>query len=125
MKIRLLLFAALIIIWGCSQPLDCRKFKEGTFIIHDGEHTNIIRRSAGMQSETLDTDKTVTFAVKWINDHTYTLTPQQDVFIKQPKLPRNALMTVTITRTDSNFYTETTTTNFSGMSQTNDVFKVD
>jgi len=99
---------------GCSQqPSDCRRFKEGTFTLTDKNNVYTIVRSGNWQLETKQgSGDTSTFAVDWIDDCTYKLTPYPSYFKKHPNESKDEMMKVTITKTTANSYFETTTSNF-------------
>ena len=95
-----------------AQSPDCKKFKNGTFICKSGGNTDIIKRSGALQLEYFNGSKTPShYTVKWLDECTYTLTPQADVFAESKDLPRNIIFTVKIIKTAKDSYTQTTTNN--------------
>ena len=95
-----------------AQSPDCKKFKNGTFICKSEGNTDIIKRSGALQLEYFNGSKTPShYTVKWLDDCTYTLTPQADVFVESKNLPRNIVFTVRIIKTSGDSYTQTTTNN--------------
>ncbi len=99
--------------YGCSQqPQDCRRFKEGTFEILAGKTKWTIIRTGNWQMEFKEGDPdTTTYAVQWVDDCTYKLTPYNSYFKKYPSAPKNTVLTVSINKTTSNSYFQTTSSN--------------
>lgn len=126
-----LLFFSLLILLICAiktyaQSIDCKTFKNGKFKIETQGHITIIERSGSNQLEFFDGAKVPTsFTVNWVDNCTYTLTPHADVFKKYPNTPKNAMLTVKITKTTNNSYTQTSTANFSKGSFTSEVTKIE
>jgi len=65
----------------------------------------------------------MSFDVKWLEDCTYTLTPTKESFAKYPRLPKNAIITVKITNTTTNSYTQSSTSNFVDKTIVSEVIK--
>lgn len=115
-------FILLITVLFCglisqAQTVNCAKFRNGKFktTLPDGKIAIIIRHDTHQQEFVLvgkDTLK-VNFTVNWIDDCTYTLTPDKEEFIKYPKLPKNAVMTVKISAVKVNSYMQSSSYNFS------------
>jgi hypothetical protein len=115
MRIVLLFFFISFLSTGLahSQTTKCNGFKNGTFKLIDNGHSTIIKRSGAEQSEFFDGAKNpTTYKVNWINDCTYVLTPNQDVFDKYPAMPKNAQLTVRIISTTDSSYTQVSASNF-------------
>ncbi len=73
----------------------------------------IIKRYGATQKEYYDGSTTpTTFAVKWVDDCTYKLTPNADVFKKHPETPRDAVLTVQIVKTENKTCTIVSKFNF-------------
>lgn len=66
----------------------------------------------------------MSFNVKWLDNCTYTLGPSEESFKKYPRLPKNALITVHITNTTINSYTQSSTSNFSNKTIVSEVIKI-
>ena len=108
-----------------GQKLDCEHFKNGIFKMTDKGNTTIITRSGAKQTEVLNgSNKPTSYKVKWLNECTYVLIPNQDVFDKYPELPKNALLTVRIISTTDSTYTQTSSSNFSDLVFTSRVTKI-
>jgi hypothetical protein len=107
-----------------AQTLDCKKFRTGEFKMnYMGKSTRIIR-TATRQTQYFDTvKKPIEFAVKWVDDCTFTLT-----LLKQlkghPEIPEKAMMTMKIVHTGPNSYTQITTANFTPQAITNEIYKI-
>lgn len=111
MKLRLFFPLLFLVTIAKAQQLDCKKFKNGTFkMTYDGKN-GIIRRYQNVQEEYLNGDgkPTMVFTVKWLNDCTYTLTPTADTRKSIPSIPKDAVMTVNITKTTSTTYSYSAT----------------
>lgn len=99
---------------ACNQSPACSEFKNGTFkMIGKEGRVTIVKRYGASQKEYYDGSTIpTTFAVKWVNDCTYKLTPNADVFKKYPQTPRNAVLTVQIVKTKDKTCTVVTKFNF-------------
>jgi hypothetical protein len=99
-----------------AQINSCSLFRNGKFKTTYNGTTAIVDRKGTQQSEYFirgrDTIR-LDFTVKWIDDCIYTLTPDSEAFKKNPKMPKNAVITVKITDPKTNSYTQTATSNFS------------
>lgn len=110
-----------------GQTMDCKKFKEGTFktLPQDGVPETTIVRKGNLQKEKTQGKKgSSELTVKWIDDCTYTLTPTEKTLKKSPALPKNMVLTVTITEVREHSYLQTTTSNFSDFKLTFEIFKI-
>jgi len=120
-----LLFHLLVIspnLFGQSK--DCSKFKNGTFKLVDSKLENyIIVRKGKHQTESY-ADKKMKFIVKWIDDCTYTLTPTKKTMRKNPNLPKDGVLTVTIIEVKEISYIQTSTSNFSTEALTKEMIKI-
>lgn len=97
-----------------AQSSNCKNFRNGTFICKFDGNTDIIKRSGSLQLEYFNGAETPSrYTVKWLDDCTYTLTPQADVFKESKDLPKNIVFTVKIIKTSRDSYTQTTTDNVS------------
>ncbi len=99
----LLLFAG----YTFAQPQDCEKFKEGNFMILDGDSdTTFIERKGMRQVEYHQgTGLKVAFWVEWLNDCTYYLTIAE--IIENPndlEMIKGALPRVEIVEVKTNSY---------------------
>ena len=110
-----------------AQSPDCQKFKNGSFKMESNGITSFIKRKGNRQSETSPTRTgAYHFKVRWINDCTYTLVPTKAT-LKEPlfrKLPKNAMLTVTIIEVKENSYIQTSTANFIDIALTSEVFSI-
>jgi len=98
-----------------AQSLNCEKFKSGKFQSTYNGHTAIIERRGSRQTEyfiNLKDSLKMSFDVKWLNSCSYTLVPTKESFDKYPKLPKSAVITVEITNTTANSYTQKSTASF-------------
>jgi len=108
-----------------AQSPDCKQFKNGTFETSYRSKTTIIKRSDSSQVEYVKNSRiAVSFVVKWVDDCTYTLKPNQDYFNEFVDLPRNMLLTVSMSRLTENSYMQTTTSNYSPVVLTTKVIKM-
>lgn len=111
---------------GIAQTKDCSKFKNGTFKMITEEGTYILKRSDSLQLETKTGSGIVMeFIVKWTDSCTYTLFPTENTFKKFPSLPKNGLLTVTITETKEKSYLQTTTSNFADFKLKTEIIKIE
>ena len=123
------LFARVLCLCSCipwSKPANCANFKNGKFKTKVFGSNYFIERSGNMQKEYSIHGKDTalsTLAVKWLDDCTYTLTPDEETRIRT-KLPKNALITVHIISTTSNSYEQTGTANFSDKIYAYHFFKI-
>lgn len=128
MKLLLLTLLIFILTLGLhAQSLDCKKFRNGKFKSTLEGRTAIIERSGSIQKEyfiNLKDSLKISFDVKWLDDCTYTLTPTKESFEKYPRLPQNALITVKITNTTPNSYTQNSTSNFINKTIVSEVIKI-
>ncbi|HLC82881.1 MAG TPA: hypothetical protein VJI69_03555 [Bacteroidia bacterium] len=110
-----------------GQAMDCKKFKEGTFKTlpqDDAPETTIVRKGEIQKEKTKGTRGTSELIVKWIDDCTYTLTPTEKTLKKSPGLPKNMVLTVTITDVKEHSYMQTTTCNVFDFKLTFEIFKI-
>jgi hypothetical protein len=108
-----------------AQSVNCNNFKTGSFKLIDGTHTTIIERFGTTQKEYFDGAKNpTTYQVKWIDDCTYILIPSSDFFKKYPDTPKDARLTVHITKTTNNRCTIVSSANFVAQVVTNELIKV-
>ena len=122
-----LLFLITVSTFVFGQKMDRAKFKEGTFKIlpQEGYPEMTIIRKGDKQIEKVKGKKGHDeMTVKWMDDCTYTLTPTEKTLKKTPQLPKNAVLTVTITEVKENSYMQTTTANFADLKVTFEIFKV-
>jgi hypothetical protein len=106
---KLIVFVVFIFAFTASnaQTLNCKKFRNGTFQMkYNKGNIAIIKRQGNVQDEFVNGAKipTLSFIVKWIDDCTYTLTPDLVTRKKNPDMPKDATMVVKITKTTSNSY---------------------
>jgi hypothetical protein len=96
-----------------AQSPDCRQFKDGLFKTTVDGTTDIIRRSGLDQIEYFQgaSNKADHFTVKWLDDCTYTLTPDSAVFSVNKGLPKNIVFTIRIIKTTKDSYTQIMTDN--------------
>jgi hypothetical protein len=124
------LFALVIFFLGCAphpKPANCAAFRNGRFKSKYAGHRYIIERSGLNQKEYfIDAkDSLISFVtIKWLDDCTYTLTPTKET-LKRSKLPANAMITVTITNTTSNSYTQMSTSNYIDTTLSSEFFKIE
>jgi hypothetical protein len=117
-NMKTLFFTLSIFFLSCAprpQPLNCKQFRNGKFKSEVDGRTYVVERSGSNQKEYFINTKdslTAYLTVKWLDDCTYTLTPSEETLKKTPKIPKNAMLTVSITNTTSNSYTQTSTLNF-------------
>ena len=86
----------------------------------------MIERSGDTQKEYVIAGKDTsisTLSVKWLDDCTYTLTPDEQTRIKT-KSPEGAMMTVHIISTTDTSYEQTCTSNFNNKILTYQFFKI-
>ena len=108
-----------------AQSLNCKQFKNGTFETTYRGKTTVIKRSDSTQVEYVKNSRiVVSFVVKWVDDCTYTLKPNQDYFNEFVDLPHNMLLTVGMSKLTENSYMQTTTSNYSPVVLTTKVIKV-
>ena len=119
-----LLFFLLISSLSHAQSLTCNQFKNGTFETSYRGKTTIIKRSDSTQVEYVKNSRiVVSFVVKWVDDCTYTLQPNQDYFNEFVDLPRNMILTVSMSKLTENSYMQTTTSNYSPVVLTTKVIR--
>lgn len=124
--IPLLFLTSIITVF--AQDMDCKKFRDGTFIIPktDTSPKSTLIRKGNIQIETLEgDDKALEFIVKWIDDCTYTLTPTKESQKYFPDLPKDAVLTVQIIETKENSYVQVSRMNFIDFELTAEIFKVE
>jgi hypothetical protein len=110
-----------------AQSLNCEKFKNGTFKMTNNGLTAIIKRSGLFQTEEINNPKvklSITYAVKWIDGCTYTLTPTDETLKRLPAMPRNTVLTVKIIKVSENSYTQQTTANTSSKILLGEMIKI-
>jgi hypothetical protein len=92
-----------------AQNVNCKKFRNGTFKMDYNGKKGIVKRNGDVQEEFLNGSGTPTFSfkVKWLNDCTYTLDPTATTRKDHPDIPKDATMTVHITKTTANSYSYT------------------
>ncbi|ARS40240.1 hypothetical protein CA265_11490 [Sphingobacteriaceae bacterium GW460-11-11-14-LB5] len=111
--------------FASAQSVNCRKMREGVFKMVTRGIPTTIKRYKNYQLEYFNNaTKPITFKIQWIDDCTYTLKPDASAFLKYPQIPRNALITVRITKTYENGYTMKTTANFNNKTMVGEVIKV-
>jgi hypothetical protein len=127
MKRILLLVTGVFIAFNvfAQTPKDCKIFRTGTFkMIYMGKETTIVR-TATKQSQYFEHTKIpIEFAVKWIDNCTFTLTPLIKKIKNHPEIPANAVLTMEIVKTSANSYTQITTANFTKQAITQEIYKV-
>jgi len=96
-----------------AQSSDCNQFKNGMFKTTYKGITDIIKRSGSDQIEYFQgsSDKPDHYIVKWLDDCTYTLTPDSSTLAENKDIPRNIVFTVRITNPIKDSYTQTMTDN--------------
>lgn len=110
---RIVIFLLVFAVSGIAQAqtANCKRFRTGTFkMTYEGKN-GIIKRTADVQEEYLNGSgsPTMTFAINWLNDCSYTLTPTATTRKKFPEIPKNGVMTVQIIKTTATSYTYTAT----------------
>lgn len=111
-----------------GQDLDCEKFKTGHFEIPATEKVpkTFLVRNDSMQIEYMeDIDNVGEFYVEWPTPCSYTLTPTKETFANMPGFPNGSTLTIDITETGEDKYTQITSFNFSDFTITGEVIKVD
>ena len=109
-----------------QQPAGCKRFKDGKFYSKFEGNTDIIVRSGSEQSEYFNGSKQAThYTVKWLDDCTYTLTPQADVFVDSPNLPKNIVFIVKIISTGKDSYLQETTNNVNNYKLKSEMYVTD
>lgn len=105
-------------------PTDCKRFRNGTFkMTYMGKETRIVRKG-NQQLQYFDNNKTpIAFTVKWLDECTFTLTPGKGE-VNHPGVPPNAVLTMHITKTSPNSYTQITTANFTKQAITGEIYRV-
>lgn len=110
---------------GFTQEKDCRRFKDGDFLIKDKRNGDIyLKRKGELQIETAERSKVkLQFKVVWLNECTYTLTLTKIVRNPQ-KIPfdKNMIVTVQILETKKNSYIQKSTSNQSGIEYESEIF---
>lgn len=126
--IRTLLFLMILstAIKANAQDLACKDFRNGTFKSTNEGLSIIIKREGNLQEEYLDGSKTpaMSFSIKWIDDCTYTLAFDTKVLEKNKAIPKDALLTVKITKTTADSYTYSCSSNFSDLVITGLITKI-
>lgn len=110
-----------------AQSPDCKKFRNGSFKMESNGITSFIERKGKRQSEKSPARAgTYHFKVRWINKCTYTLVPTKGTMKETlfRDLPKNAMLTITITEVKENSYIQTSTANFTDMILTSEVFSI-
>ncbi len=109
-----------------SQELECAKFRNGTFRLETEDIGNfIVIRNGNKQKEKHENaSKFKTFIITWIDNCTYTIEMTPKTRRMNRDLPDNALMTVHIIKTTENSYIQTTTSNFTDMILTSELFRI-
>ena len=115
-----LLFVLLIFLTGnaFSQDFDCKKFKDGKFMIEDEANGNsYIDRKGDTQTETGEgSGLELLFIVKWTSNCTYTLIVKE--VLNNPQnipIPMEMVLTVEIIHVMENSYIQRSTSNISEM----------
>jgi hypothetical protein len=108
-----------------AQPVNCNAMRNGIFKMTSNGKTAIIKRYKDYQLEYYDgaTNPTV-YTVKWIDNCTYTLKPDASAFLKYPDIPKNALLTIMITKLTKKGYTIRATANFNKNVIVGEVIKI-
>ena len=110
-----------------GQTPTCSKFKDGKFKIAATSYSKemYINRKGDKQKESVEGEEGFTeYIVKWIDNCTYTLTPTAKTYLKFPKLPENAVLTVKIIEVKDHSYIQTSTANFADYAATSEVIKI-
>jgi hypothetical protein len=125
MKLFLFTFLLLILSFGLhAQSLNCTKFRNGKFKSTFDGRTEIIERSGSIQHEYFINSKdslNLSFNVEWLDDCTYTLTLTKESL---ERFPKNGMITVKITNTNINSYTQSSTSNFINKTIVSEVIKI-
>ncbi len=107
-----------------AQTPDCAKFKNGTFTMVNSEMKGyVIERNGQFQTETYQ-GKTSVFAVEWVDACTYRLIPTKKTLEEHPEYPKGGVLTVKIIEVKENSYIQTSTFNFSPLSVTSELMKL-
>jgi len=107
--------------------MDCSKFRNGKFKTkaRDGFPETTIERKDHIQIEKVKGQKGHSeMIVRWIDECTYTLTPTAETLAKQPSIPKNAILTVTIIKVKEKSYIQTTTSNFIDIELTSEIIQI-
>lgn len=110
-----------------AQKMDCSKFRDGKFKTEEKyglPQTTIIRKGEFQKEKVKGERGYYEFIVKWVDDCTYTLTPTPKTLAKTPTSPKDAVLTVTIIEVKENSYVQTTSSNYSTLKLTLEIFKV-
>lgn len=110
-----------------GQKMDCKKFKDGTFKTlpkDDIPETTIVRKGEIQKEKTQGKRGASEWIVNWIDDCIYTLTPTEKTLKKSPHLPKNIVLTVTITEVKEHSYMQTTSSNVFDLKMTFEIFKI-
>ena len=108
MKLKITIYLCILssCFFGYSQS-NCGNFKDGTFKFTDKESGKvcIITRKDNEQTEKIEnTQEEYSFAIKWVDSCTYTLTPTASTLQKNKEILKLGTMTVKITpATDSSY----------------------
>lgn len=108
-----------------GQPIDCSKFRQGTFLLI-GENLKlyIINRDNQFQVETYQ-KKNFKFIISWVDDCTYTLTPTKKAYKKNPDFKEIGVLTVNILEVREHSYIQSTKSQYSDLTFKAEIFKVE
>ena len=111
---------------GYGQIPGCAVFRNGKFkMTYQGKETIIIRKG-NKQLQYFDKAKQPTvYTVKWVNDCTFTLTPDDKKRVAKLKnVPLTAVLTQQIIKASKKSYTQLTSANFTKQTITGDIYKI-
>ncbi len=108
-----------------AQSPGCKLFRDGKFkMTYKGKQTIIIRKGY-QQLQYFDKAKQPTvYTVKWVNDCTFTLTPERKRIAKLKDVPLTAVLTQKIIKAKKDSYTQVTSANFTKRTITGEIYKI-
>ncbi len=105
--------------------LDCKTLRTGTFKSIIQGKTTIMERTATTETDYLDGNVvSAIYAVKWLNDCTYTLTPTEQTIKLHPEMKKGSIFTVEIVLKNTNSYTTIVSANYAKAKNNVEVYKV-
>jgi hypothetical protein len=107
------------------EALDCKTLRTGTFKSIIQGKTTIMERTATTETDYLDGNVvSAIYAVKWLNDCTYTLTPTEQTIKLHPEIKKGTIFTVEIVLKNTNSYTTIVSANYTKAKNNVEVYKV-
>jgi hypothetical protein len=92
-----------LFVSACKRPLDCKPFRNGSFVVVGKTYVSEIERNGDQQLEWDNRPKTLTdpdtFKVKWLTDHSYMLLPTKSLLKRNHIAQANEITTVEIIKT--------------------------